>query len=390
MNNIEILFLEKLINFNTTNFEGYIKNLNEIKKKLQNDNNIEEEEKEDVDINDSISKKTKNENISENKELKEKKSKKNIKIDKNKAGKAIKQKKNKIKIMSSFFVRNNIFFIIQIVFIMLTSLSYYIITIVVELQKRKELIKFDEINNDIISTFKISFDIYMNLKKELEYFEETLDNCRVTDKKYKMNVPTIDNLPTPSLGNSIMQITGDFGFKGEPLSNFKLLFVENACKSLSSTNYAYYMCVNYFSDYLFQGIENTINKINSGFGTIIEEFNQMNKNGSLFIEYMNHSKFHSFEIFVMYYYQNAIIIAEKIFNSLRLQELNNILFLIKIISYIYIIIAFILFCFVIYLINRTKTFTTPFLYFIGILPFKYLIEDEKFYKEIITFGKKFF
>ena len=125
MNNIEILFLEKLINFNTTNFEGYIKNLNEIKKKLQNDNNIEEEEKEDVDINDSISKKTKNENISENKELKEKKSKKNIKIDKNKAGKAIKQKKNKIKIMSSFFVRNNIFFIIQIVFIMLTSLSYY-------------------------------------------------------------------------------------------------------------------------------------------------------------------------------------------------------------------------------------------------------------------------
>ena len=52
--NIEIYFLEKLINFNSINFEGYIKNLEDIKKKLQNDN-FEEEDKDDIDINNSFS-----------------------------------------------------------------------------------------------------------------------------------------------------------------------------------------------------------------------------------------------------------------------------------------------------------------------------------------------
>ena len=49
---IEIYFLGKLIYFNSTNFDNYLKSLEEIKKKLQNDNiNEEEEEKDEVDMN---------------------------------------------------------------------------------------------------------------------------------------------------------------------------------------------------------------------------------------------------------------------------------------------------------------------------------------------------
>ena len=43
LHNIEIYFLEKLINFNSTHFDNYIKNLNDIKKKLRNDNNEEDD-----------------------------------------------------------------------------------------------------------------------------------------------------------------------------------------------------------------------------------------------------------------------------------------------------------------------------------------------------------
>ena len=42
-NQLEIFFLDKLINFNSTNFEMYLKNLEELKKKLKNYNNEEEE-----------------------------------------------------------------------------------------------------------------------------------------------------------------------------------------------------------------------------------------------------------------------------------------------------------------------------------------------------------
>ena len=55
LHHIEINFLEKLINFNSPNFEKYIKNLNELKNKLKNDNinNNSEDEKIDYDGLDS-------------------------------------------------------------------------------------------------------------------------------------------------------------------------------------------------------------------------------------------------------------------------------------------------------------------------------------------------
>ena len=389
INYIEIFFLDNLINFSTVNFDGYLKNLDEIRKKLQNDNQIEEE-KEDMDINDLNSKE--NENI-ENQELKENKvnNQKKAKKDQNKAGKAIKQKKNKLKIMSSFFSKKNCFLGIEIIFIMIISLSYYIVSIIMELNKKKEFLEFDRINNDMISVFKESFDIFMIFKKELADFEDRLDNCNVGNKElYKMNIPSIDEIAFPNFGNNIMQIVGDFGFKGELLEKFQYLFNENACKSLDLTAYGYYMCANYFGEILFQGMEQSISKINSLFGTIIEEMNGINANGQKFLEYMNLSTFHRFEIFIMYYYQRAILLTEDIFNNFRVQELNNILFLLKFTLIIYIIVTGVLFLFITYLVYKTKHIANLFLYFIGILPFKYLLEDEKFYHEIIKFGDNYF
>ena len=66
--NIEIYFLEKLINFNTPNFDIFLKKLEELKKKFRNDNN-EEEDEDKEDIEDSDSKKnSKKDEEDENKE----------------------------------------------------------------------------------------------------------------------------------------------------------------------------------------------------------------------------------------------------------------------------------------------------------------------------------
>ena len=53
MQNIEIYFLERLINFNSTNFENYIKRIDEIKKKLRNDTNEDEEKADDIEFNEA-------------------------------------------------------------------------------------------------------------------------------------------------------------------------------------------------------------------------------------------------------------------------------------------------------------------------------------------------
>lgn len=94
LHRIEMSFLEKLINFNSQNFEKYTKNLNELKNKLKNDNinNISEDEKIDYDGLDS------NKNDSKIEEQNGKKEVKNSeKLKKQKQNKAqIKKKKNTI------------------------------------------------------------------------------------------------------------------------------------------------------------------------------------------------------------------------------------------------------------------------------------------------------
>ena len=134
----EIYFLEKLINFNSTNFDGYLKNLDEIKKKLQNDNLNEEEEKDDMDINDLDSKKNSKEENEKERKMNSNKKLKTKKKGQNKIGKMIKQKNNKYKIMSSFFIKINIFLGVKILLIMIICLSYYFISVFFEISKKNE------------------------------------------------------------------------------------------------------------------------------------------------------------------------------------------------------------------------------------------------------------
>lgn len=51
---MEIFFLDKLINFSSSNFDDYLKNLEDLKKKFREDNNDEDDKNADEDIGDDI------------------------------------------------------------------------------------------------------------------------------------------------------------------------------------------------------------------------------------------------------------------------------------------------------------------------------------------------
>jgi hypothetical protein len=319
--------------------------------------------------------------------------KKEKKKDPNKIGKAQKQKSNKIKIMGSFFFKNNIIFFIEIVIIMLISLSYYLVSLLIEYSKKKSVFDFYSVNSQMNSVFIECFYNFITLKNQLDLFEDTLVNCKPVENGqiiYKMNFPEIDKLNTPNFGNNIMKITSDFGFKTESLSNFSLLFSEDACKALTETEYENYICIQNFGDVLSQGMEHSISKIGSLFGTVIEELNSINNEGSLFIEKVNDSKFHSLELYFIFYFQKSLRLANNILTQLSSELLTNIKKLLKMLVIMYLIIIIFLFSALFYFLNSFKNVFNSFLFFIAILPFKYILEDNKFYNEIIKFGNKYY
>ena len=128
IHNIEIYFIGKLLNFNSPNFNIYLKKLEEIKKKLRNDNN-DEDDKEDIDYDSESKKDSKGVEDEKKNDI----AKKDINTHKNKKinEKQQKQKRDQIKIIIGYFLKNNLIFGIKIILIMILSLSYYIISIMI-------------------------------------------------------------------------------------------------------------------------------------------------------------------------------------------------------------------------------------------------------------------
>ena len=395
INNIQIFFLNKLINFNSVNFENYVKNLDEIKKNLKNYND-EEEDKDDIE-NESESKKNINGKNKEKDEIKnsfdklnnKKNEKKNNKKDK-KNNIIQKKKKNKMQQMEGFFRKNNLFFGIKIIFILIISISYYIISILIEKRERKDFISFDAIGDFLIGVFKQSYDIFISFKREMEIYENNLTNCKIGEKDvYIMKLPSFNDMKTINIGSSILQLSSKSGFNSETLSNFIELLRGNACKYLSDEK-DYEFCVSFCEGVLTEGLEQTFSKIGGIIGTVIEELHSINIRGKTFREIVESSYFNLYELFIELYFQKAFRYIDDIFLTLRNEKLNSVFSKIKIILLIYIIISVLLFFIMIYLVFSFKGITDSLLNFIGILPYKYLSEDEIFYQEILKISKEFY
>ena len=390
----EIYFLEKLINFNSTNFEGFLIKLNELKKKFRNESN-EDEDKEDIEnefdskmISKNEEDNDKNENQKENLQNNLKSNKKHKKKDGNKQ----KQKKNKIKLMTFFFIKENISFGLKILLILIISLTYYILSVLIGTNKKNNLLAFDIINEEMIGIFKESFDNYISLKKELVLYEDSLKNCKIVPGKqtYKMNIPLISEIKTPNLGNNLVTITGESGFSQKTMDNFTELFSGNACPVLSHSAQGLAMCSTLLDGVLKKGMEQTLTKMGSIIGTIIEELNTINNKGKEFNEIINTSSLSLYEAFIEFYYQRAYLVLYEIFAELRSEKLNSIQKILRIILIGYIILLNLLVLLLIYFIYYTNNIFNSFLNFIWILPVKYLSEDENFYKEVIKFGNDSF
>jgi len=387
--NIEIYFLDKLINFNSTDFENYLKKLDEIKKKLRNDTTEEEDKGDEMNLKDDED--GEGTDVVEKKQMQESHKTKNKKKDKNKHNKIQQQRKKKLNVMTKFFKINLILFLIKLILILFSSMTYYILCIFIKENYKNKLIDFYKINEALDKVYTDSYDIFLSLKRKIEIYENNLIDCETIGDFEPINIPKVGEIDTPKFGNIIMEITGDNDFEESTKEQFSLLFENNVCKALLDNSPEMKYCENFWYGVLLKGLEQAIIQRDVIFSSVLDELKSLNDaNNKTLIGLMSDSSFIEYSQFNEYYLVKAFDMTYDILVVFRQQKLDSIIKHMRIILIIYLLISLFLFSLMIYFVYNFNALFNSFLNFIGIFPPKYLYEDENFYKEIVKFGEKYF
>ena len=387
INIMEIYFLDKLINFSSTNFDEYLKKLEELKKKFKDDDNEEGEKNlEDFDVKgDDID--GKNENKSKDNNNKNELKNNNYKNSKNKKEKQNKiqqQKLKKKKIMSHYFVKLNFLFGLKISFIVLTSIIYFILIMLITLNIKNSYKKFDSVLEEINKVYFDSFNIFLVFKSQVEIYFYTND---IT----KLITLSDSQIERPKFGNALISIIRNNKYSEEPLKLMDKLYNNNACQILSNNNNATYkVCEDLFSSILTKGMEQAIVQMNIIITSSVDEINSLKENKTLYDLYLRNSIYSDYEILVGEFMLESFLKTQNIFEILRLDEKSYIFKTYKICLFVFCIIYLIFLIFMIYYIYSYKNVINSFFNFIGILPAKFITDDDYLYKTIIKLEQNFY
>ena len=397
-NQLEIFFLDKLINFNSTNFEMYLKNLEELKKKLKNYNNEEEENNLDemeLDMGGKSDEDSKQKNSKNDKDKdKLKKFNKTKEIDENKNKFKVKKgsKQNKLqlqrirkkKVMSYYFYKENILFGVQIFLILICFVSYFVVSFLVFKVYYNNFLEFDKISNDMEELYYESFKTFLGFKSQLADAQ--------TNINYTMDLSEGKDIKIPNFGNILNELVQNKMYSEKNKNSLNQLYNGDLCNLLfysSSQKYTY--CKEFLSSILLKGLEQAIIQMGVLINSVIDELSLVNSYDT-FHELVrgNTTNFKKYELFVEYYLFKAYLKNEDIFNGLRDDQTkyySNLTLKILIIYLIGYLFLFILLC---YFIFRYKYIYTSLFNFCAILSLKIISEDEFFYQKIIELEKKLY
>ena len=395
---LEIFFLDKLINFNSPNFEAYLKNLEDLKKKLKNykneeeeENNLDEMEMEGKSQDNSDQNNSKNQNKSKNKKknaIKEEDEKKKA-INNNKHKKGSKQNKiqlqrmRKKKVMSYFFYKENIFFAVKVSFILICFVSYFIVSYIVYKACYENYIDFDQTTNDVEELYYQSFKTFLEFKSQLADFQ--------TDNNYVIILPDGKDLQIPNFGNSLNELSPNSIYSEKNKNILNQLYKGDMCSLLFNSTTEYDYCKAFLSSILLKGMEQAIIQMGVLINSVIDEISLVKDNNTFTqLVYENKSNFKKYELFVEYYLLKAYLQNEKIFNGFRQDHKDYYLKLSLYIIIIYFIGYLFLFILLLYFIFKYKYIYTSLFNFCAILSVKTILDDEFFYQKIVELEKKLY
>ena len=285
--------------------------------------------------------------------------------------------------MSSYFIKYNIFFGLKIGILFLLSTSYFLVTMIFTSNMRKSHKQFDSILEQINKAFFDSFQIFLTFKEQIELFHSTSD-------KTQLKIPSDSEISRPKIGNVLMNIIRNSKYSAESLSTIEKLYNDNACEVLTQNISEYNYCENILSSILTKGLEQAIVQMSIIITNCIDELNSLKKNKNLTDIFMINTTYSNYEMFMGYYMLEAFLMTQNIFEVFRNDEKLFIYSKLTYIFMIYIIFYSILVICSIYFIRNYKKIENSFLNFIGILPDKFIYDDEDFRKAIFKLGQYFY
>ena len=406
---MESMYLYKLIHFKSPGFEYYVKKLEELKKKLRNDNENEDEDEKNNDslmqggerVNGVQNESDNNNNVNNNnnnntsKGKKKEKNKKNNDSKEDKVSKKKKREKNnklqqlkdsKFDTMSKSFFISNLYFVIRGVVVFIISLSYFLVVSIIQSSYKNDFLLFDNSVNAIEGVYKKSFDVFLFLKNILRsHIDSNFQN--------EMTLLQNNEITTPKLGNLLMPLLNDKELTQSLVTMLNELYNSNACDVLfGEGNEPFYSnCSSFWSSILQKGMEQSITQMGVIINSVIDEFNAFHLGSKTIGEILaKESSYSQYEFFVEYYLLLAFWKSSEIFDELKTDKLERINKVYLIILIVYIIVVFILMTLVIMLVYSTRDMLNSFLNFIGILPIKYIYEDDGLYKDILKLEQKIY
>ena len=368
---IHIYYFDKLMNFQSEKFEKYLQKMNEIKKKFGKVNNEENEEENNEQKSDEFDFEEKN-----NEKNNENNKKKNKISKKKKQTEILQQKIKNKKIISDYLCKLNTILILKFLCIFLISTLYYISSILFTIRIKDNYLEFDY-NLQIINK------LYLDYYKIFLIFQEKIENFERMGNISYYEILDYATIERPDFGNSLIFFQTNSKYSSKNLKMFNEIYNHNTCQILEN-NSSNKICEKLFSSALTNGLDQAISQINNIIiSNIVDELNSLNKNRTLNDIFQKNTALSDFEIFMGYYMYLSFLKTENIFEEFRKDEEKYMQNTNKYFLVLFFIVYFILFIFLLKYVYSYKDFTGYFLCFIGIIPPKYLADDDEFYKQVL-------
>jgi len=416
----EVFFIEKLIDFNNPKYEQYLKQLEELKKKLRNENEDEDEDDKEDDlgfgttgINSKKDEESKKKGKDKDKNEEEKKDKEDMKKKRMRGKEKSKfqhQQKKKKSIMRKFFVRINLFFCIRIFVLGFLGLTYYIFSTVIKSNTENEYLEIEQIADETEGIYKGALDIHLDLirtvQKLVEYINSREDlknngNVTVNGKIYsdidlfeneafpQLIVKNIDQIDFPKLGNLLMPIVSSSNDDSASIhSQFNELYNGNACDFLfPEPGIENKACTDFWNGIITKGMEQSLTQMSVALSSVLDEIKIINSKTIVRKNITDlcvaDSYFFKFQSFVEFFLYHAYLKTSEMFSVLRENIVKDIKDKFDILLYLYLVVSAFLFFMILLFIHSIRSYFNSFFNFVAIFPLKFIMEDENLFRQTL-------
>jgi hypothetical protein len=237
--------------------------------------------------------------------------------------------------MKNFFLKINIFFCIKIFALAFLALTYYIFSTVIKSDTRTNYLQVESITDETEGIYKESLDIHLTLLRKvkiiIDYVNEKEEEKKTgkTVKFPKIEIPSIDKIEFPKLGNLLMPIVSSSGDEAAIASQFNELYNRDACQFLfPDHDVNYEQCLKFWNGVIAKGMEQSLTQMSVSVTSVIDDLKNLNNETVTredMIKFLDEdSYFYQFQIFMEYYFYLSYLKTAEMFNILRKGKIESI------------------------------------------------------------------